>query len=197
MKFESNKISLCVVSVYRLPSTNAIQFVDELPDVINLVNKGEVRVFAGDINIDVSEPNDSITNKYLNIMADNCFLSYINKPTRVTATSETTLDHVFVRRPTKHNLLFTPVIIQCDVTDHFATVLQIREDCRVPSDINKAKQTSKSAYFTIIDYNRLRNDLLLETWDSVYNIHNRRQSQILLLTTLLKNSMITSTYPKN
>lgn len=70
--------------------------------------------------------NDSpIVNDYLNVLSSNGYISYINKPTRVTDTSATTLDHVFVR-VRKDIIKATSIeasIIQTDMTDHFSPII--------------------------------------------------------------------------
>lgn len=170
LNFEKNDISFCVICVYRLPSTDASQFVNDFQNLIKLTDKNKVCLFAGDMNIDVLDLNDNCTNHYLNVMAQNGFLSCVNEPTRVTSTSQTCIDHMFVRRPSKiHNLDLIPVIVQSDVTDHYAVVLQFRQsDAMYKKNINPPNPQ----YSNILDYTKLKNYLLSESWDGLYTQSN-------------------------
>lgn len=170
LNFEINSIPFCIVSAYRLPSTGSVQFVGELQNILESFDRNKVCVFTGDINIDILDTQNGVTSEYLNIMADNGYLSYINKPTRVTLTSQTTVDHIFVRKPLKYNLLFTPIVLQCDITDHFAVMLEI--NLKIPSGGIDARSNQSPQYLTTLDYNKLKHSLLSETWNNIYKESN-------------------------
>lgn len=171
MNFEIDSYMFCVISVYRLPSTNSLRFINELDDLLGTVGRNRICVFAGDINIDILNPHEDVANRYLNIIAENGFLSYVNKPTRVTATSSTIIDHIFVREPVGCCLHFTPLILQCDIADHFATLLQVNRDFPVTSRSSHSLRSSAGVYYSV-DYNLLKNNLTSKTWERIYSQTN-------------------------
>lgn len=79
-----------IISLYRSPGLPAAEFNNNLSrflDICNSKSNSQMVFFVGDINIDIlSKSKDSET--YLNIMAENNFVSLINKHTRVTQVSK-------------------------------------------------------------------------------------------------------------
>jgi len=53
-------------------------------------------IYIGDINISLLDEN-TVTQSYNNILNSNGFVSLINKATRITANSQTNIDHIFIR----------------------------------------------------------------------------------------------------
>lgn len=162
--FEVDSYLFSVVAVYRLPSTIVLQFIEELDILVSQIDNNRICIFTGDININILDLNDNIANRYLNILAKNGFYSCINKATRVTTTSKTAIDHVFVRKPFRHCLSLTPTILQCDITDHYAVLLQICSDnsSRVTIDTHPHSDKYK------INYNKLRDLMSSVDWRKIY-----------------------------
>ena len=72
------------------------------------------------------------------MLRSNAFHSIVDKPTRVTATSSTLLDHIL--RPTNDAISqITPGILNSDVSDHFPTFALIKngEKKKVPALENR------------------------------------------------------------
>ena len=57
------------------------------------------------------------------MLRNNAFHSIVNKPTRVTATSSTLLDHILTNDTISQ---ITPGILNSDVSDHFPTFISIK-----------------------------------------------------------------------
>ena len=50
----------------------------------------------GDFNYDLLQAENRYTSKFIETMFDHCFYSMINKPTRITSSNATVLDHVWI-----------------------------------------------------------------------------------------------------
>ena len=87
--------SLIVGVIYRHPNTSYVSFKEQFCKIMqNFSRSNNTFVLMGDYNIDISKQN--IDNKIQNYVNDSsgCF-SLINKPTRITSTLATTLDHMY------------------------------------------------------------------------------------------------------
>lgn len=56
------------------------------------------------------------SNDYLNVLAKHEYISCINNFTRVTESSNTCIDHIFIRNIETNNINLN--ILRCDITDH-------------------------------------------------------------------------------
>ena len=63
-----------------------------------MVNKKKKKcLFLGDINIDLDPKNAKpASSDYIHLLQSNAFYSLITSPTRVTFTSQTFIDHIFI-----------------------------------------------------------------------------------------------------
>lgn len=166
--FEINNIHFGLTVSYRPPATNVGQFIVDLDEYFRNIKKEKVEIFAGDININTLEVFDINVNNYLDILTQNGFKSYINKPTRVTETTSTIIDHIFVREcrdlnKDRTNVEFKPILIKTSLTDHYSVILSVN----VISNTTKHKLEKTEQKF--INYNQLCNVLENETWANVYN----------------------------
>lgn len=92
--FRSKQFNLLVV--YRTYDSNIDAFLTELENYYDSINLNKSCIFLGDINLYILK-NDIITNRYFNCLKGNGLLQVIDKPTRVTGTNKSCLDHIFVR----------------------------------------------------------------------------------------------------
>lgn len=171
LKICINHLIYNIIAVYRLPSTNKLIFLEELKLIFenNKTRDNNICIFTGDINIDINNKQDQLVNNYLNIMAQNGFLSYINKATRISDESESCIDHFFLRtKNVNENIKITPIIIQSAVTDHYPILIKIEENFKSSSS-NKSQ--IKNTY-SQIQYNKLINKLSKENWNNLYNYHD-------------------------
>lgn len=148
---------------------------------------------CGDFNINILD-NYIKTNDYLNILASRCFLSCINGYTRVVNNSATCIDHIFVKNIAINKI--DPIILKCDITDHFATIIYI--------DIGKISNTrvkNNLKQYNIIDFVLLNNLLKNENWsclsnnndvDSLINIFNNKFNYIINLSSNIKYPYLNS-----
>ena len=75
------------------------------------------------MNINTSKNSSSkYKQDYLNVLSSNCSTNIIDKPTRVTPTSATVLDHILTNE-NKHQVI--PFVIDYDITDHYPVAVLI------------------------------------------------------------------------
>ena len=99
--------------IYRPPNTNVNTFSDCLSGILDKINKEDRPCYLlGDFNIDLINPQSE---SFLNIILSNSFHPRIDSPTRLTDTSATLIDNVFIN--THSNLIKSGVWL-ADISDH-------------------------------------------------------------------------------
>ena len=108
--------------VYRMPDSSVDVFNERLTDILNFVHR-ENKLFylLGDLNIDLFKHDvHRPTSEFLDAIYSYNVYPLITKPTRVTATSATLIDHILSNNidiSSGH----TQGILCTSITDHFAT----------------------------------------------------------------------------
>ena len=113
--------SIIIGIVYRMPDSSIDIFNDRMTDIMNKVNK-ENKLFymLGDLNIDLLRYEEHrLTSSFVDILYSNNVFPLITKPTRVTQTTATLIDHVLTNNfdiwgTHRQGILCT------DMTDHYA-----------------------------------------------------------------------------
>lgn len=159
---KQNKIGL--TAYYRPPATNSTEYIDDLENYLSTLNKKNIEILIGDININLLNINSNETNKYLNILGSNDFISYINKPTRVNKDTKSAIDHIFIRTETrlKNNISISPIIFCTDMTDHFTPFVNFTF-----SETKNQKTPKQNKIRQNIHYKKLNSLLSTETWESI------------------------------
>ena len=100
-------------SVYRPPSSKS-EWINTFSLQIEKLLNNEIYI-AGDLNIDFKDGN-SAHNKWEHVIETHDLSQHINTPTRVTAHSETIIDHVYASDSTHMTDMSVPNIA---VSDHY------------------------------------------------------------------------------
>ena len=85
----------------------------------------------GDINIDLST-NTTLTSDYMRLLHSNAFCNLITKPTLVTSTTQTIIDHILTN---DNESIMTPGVLSYKISDHYPIYCAIK-------NINNNKPTS-------------------------------------------------------
>jgi hypothetical protein len=109
-----------LVILYRLQRFSEGEFIQELSRLLDNV-KGNV-LYVGDININLLS-KEGLALTYHSLLDNNGFLSMINNHTRISNTSATCIDHIFIRH--KNVNLFESGIFDIGVTDHCVLGLKL------------------------------------------------------------------------
>ena len=141
IEVETNKKSIVVGVVYRHPGyiVNQIELFTKAieKNFLNMSNKKMEFYLVGDFNIDLLQFQ---FNQIIKTYADN-LLGYsvkccINKPTRISATTKSLLDHIYTNN---FNCSLFSGIALCDISDHLPTFIFIK-------DIKYIKKKSEEVY---------------------------------------------------
>ena len=134
----NNKFYLIIVC-YRHPKGNVNHFIKALESALLTTDPNTVCIFAGDVNIDLLKCNSiSAVKDYLNLMIGNLFTPAITLPTRITASTISLIDHIFVRLPSKLiNSEITSGNLYCDISDHLPNF------CFISNSSSNLKSTSR------------------------------------------------------
>ncbi|KAJ8936922.1 hypothetical protein NQ318_012543, partial [Aromia moschata] len=123
-------------------------------------------ILVGDLNIYILAEDNDYTKDYLNILAENAFLSTINDITRPHNQTGTCIDHIFLNSKDELNFVL-PFIIKTDITDHFTIAMQLV----FPKRRNNPLAT-QIQYKTYIDMDKLKQAVSEINWESLYQLQN-------------------------
>lgn len=169
LKFSLKNVNYNIFAIYRSPTSNTLNFINELDSYLNINSTADINIMVGDININIKNP-DVTVNSYLNALSSQGYISYINSNTRVTKNSESCLDHIFLKKRTDHIAAqnFTSIIYETAVTDHYSVILNISEQNTKTNN----QKTEDFVQIANIDYIKLNNILQDETWRNIYAEEN-------------------------
>ena len=114
-----SKNKLFVAEVYRVPNTNQATSIERYDRLLSLLtlNNGDV-IMGSDLNFDLMKVNShGHTSDLLDIFIASGALPTIKRPTRITHTSSTVIDNLFVKYSCYENI--DSVIIVSDISDNF------------------------------------------------------------------------------
>lgn len=181
ISFKINNTTVGITASYRLPSTDTQLYITELAQYLDSKNKNQIDIFLGDININLLNYNFLEVNNYLNILAKNGYICYINEPTRITSNSKSIIDHIFVHKRNSINqkVNINSMIFETDLTDHFSTGITFDFNEKNINDSNTEKIQKK------INYQKLNNFLEKEKWEQVLNCKDVQESYNIFINTLI------------
>ena len=89
--------NICVSEVYRPPNSDDLQFMSGMKTLVDKVNNYDKSFVCGDFNYDLLKSHlHSKTGEMLSFFLDSQFAPYIVHPTRVTHSTSTLIDNIFV-----------------------------------------------------------------------------------------------------
>ena len=145
-----SKLYFVIGTLYRHPGSNTLVFCEKLNATLSNLNKSNKKILIlGDLNLNTTGCNQHPHAKdHLNILSSNAAFPLIIKPTRITSTSSTLLDHI-ITNITQNTLL--PGILRSDLSDHFPTFCFILLDSK-PFKITVNKKIRSLNKFKPEDY---------------------------------------------
>ena len=109
--------------IYRPPNTSVTKFSDSLTQILDKINKEDRPCYMlGDYNVDLI---NSQSESLLNVLFPNGFYPRINRPTRITNTSATLIDNIFINT---HSNNIKSGIWLADISDHFPIFITLPYD---------------------------------------------------------------------
>ena len=117
-----------------------------LKDCLKIINKSKKPCFIqGDTNFNLMDLDNKYCNTFTEAMFDNYFFSHINKPTRITNTSATCIDHIWSNI---YDLDIFSGIITEKIADHMIT-FQFSKLC-----VNQPKIKPQKRVISRLDWNK-------------------------------------------
>lgn len=161
LKDKSNNIFV-ILNCYRSPSGNHSIFLENLDQVLNCIYKPNIYFFVcGDFNIDSYTINGDY-NKLLDILSTyNLNNNLVKWPTRVTNTSITAIDHIFVNFTDNAGITG---VFDNTVSDHRTVFVEFTFRADVSPIFCEKRQFTDNAVNNFIDV------LILEDWNDVYGV---------------------------
>ena len=159
-----NNEKIVITSIYKSPTICQRTFTMELLNYLEKLEKCDVHIIAGDININILSLSEN-SQEYLNVLNSQEYISYINKPTRIQGDAHTCIDHFFIKSNIEESN-FTSIIYEADITDHYPIMLFIKLETKIT--LNK----NNSQYKQYTDYYKLKKGLEKENWEELYNSNN-------------------------
>lgn len=166
VKLSTGKKSNFLASVYRPPRGNISDFLLALDKLLNLIESRKFTnyYFRGDWNLDLLKPNDTGVLDFMNLMYSYGFLPLTTKPTRVTDTGATLIDHIWTTQPgnsIKNCILYT------DITDHFPVYSHIHMHINHQKHVYLQKRNYSNG--NIKDF---INNIKRVNWEQTLNTHD-------------------------
>ena len=124
LKLKTEKLLLC--SGYRAPGHNPGKFVEEYEEIVSKMNKTGLPVIIGlDHNLDLlKHKSHNPTSRFVEKNLDLNMVPCITKPTRITKSSATLIDNIFVPLNLVPNV--SSYIIIEDMSDHLPIVMKLQ-----------------------------------------------------------------------
>ena len=158
----SNK-NILVLSIYRPPSGNVGDFLDKLSELLSLarnVNYNDIYVI-GDFNLDLlKHANNVHICEFINLMYSFSLFPLVTKPTRVTNTTASLIDHIWT---TQFETNTKNYIIHNDTTDHFPVLSQFR----IQNTNTTATEFTYKRCYTSVACDNFANEVAKLDWSPV------------------------------
>ena len=151
--------------VYRRPNSNPREFLNVFQNLLEKIILEKKRCYImGDINIDLLKWDSStVVSDLVATCHSRMFMNTITKPTRVTQTSATLIDHIW-SNDTSNNV--KSGIIYSKISDHFPVFALYK--CEMKGSCNEGSTTIKRRNFSEENISRFRACLREVCWDLVY-----------------------------
>lgn len=165
LKWNDNNVNTLILNCYRSPSGDLNLFCDRIVDVLNNLVKPNINVIlCGDFNLD-SYNNSKDFNTLCHILACFNLRSVVKWPTRVSDTTLTTIDHIFINFKSEGLCCVFDNII----SDH-RTVLFDLNNGEIDNSESKKNMSFLKRSFNENAILNFVNMIHNERWESLYNI---------------------------
>ena len=164
IEIKTKQKNIIVGAIYRRPKTDITSFNDKIDDILQKIcSENKIMIISGDFNFDLLKLNSVETvQDYVTNFLTKQFFHTITKPTRVTSTAATLIDHIWC-----NNLvdLISSGIIYSPISDHFPIISSFKIN-----HPKKEKNTSRNVRRKFNDENiaQFIEQLKDTSWDLVF-----------------------------
>jgi hypothetical protein len=155
--------NLLLSEIYRIPNTSERESLARYDEMVRNICGTNTNVILGtDQNMDYMKINNVMVSDLLNIFVTNGILPTITRPTRITHTSATLIDNLYVKCDHYDNL--HSVILLDNISDHFPVIMCVGK--------NTNHKEKKPLIFThrpmgFEQITRLKDALSTTSWDDI------------------------------
>ena len=165
VKFAGGTDKYIIAVIYRHPRDNAGTFLNSIDAKLQILNKKRTKIMLmGDTNIDL-KCDSSLKSEYVHMIESNAFLSLITQPTRVTAGSQTIIDHLLTNDAES---VITPGVFLHKLADHYAIYCSISSYNFKHTKKRESTHTCRNIHS--VDDNKVCNDLESSLMPMMYDI---------------------------
>ena len=168
---QADKRNILIGCIYRPPNTDLGLFNNYISSVLSVIDKGNNKLafILGDFNLDLLKFNvHAPTGEFINTMMSHSYFPLITYPTRISDSSATLIDNIFVNT---NKFPCKSAIIYNDISDHLPVVAHVevnfKKNFKLPTTFVKRCINNESlALFNLhLQHNGV--------WDEVYqSLHN-------------------------
>ena len=154
---------IIIGTCYKSPDNNNLT--ECLENTLNLINP-ECEIYVlGDFNICLLKDKSDYKKSYKNLTDLHNFKQLINKPTRVTETSASCIDHIFVNKSEK---VSQSGVIESGISDHFITFCTRKINNEILNKHNTVMARSMKNYCSEVFIEKLKE----VNWENVFRCSN-------------------------
>ena len=179
---KNSEKTIILGNVYRSPSNNTQKFLDLYEQMLQKLDKHKTKqiIISGDFNIDLIKHETQIFSQNLiDLTTRHGLAQTISRPTRITDTSATLIDHVYTNMISK---VVTTSVLTLDLTDHLATSITVsldsNYDCSKWHEVGRIYSKENRNEYRIFNeansekFHHLVNN---ETWDIPDGLDSQQQ----------------------
>ena len=173
IEVKGNRYNIIIAGIYRPPNTPVKQFVDDYSKLSERLQNEPIVLLAMDHNLDfLKHQIHSETQCFLEINLAANIIPSITKPTRVTTSSATLIDNIFVRTALPESI--KSGIVVDNTSDHFILITEIANPCVTQCEpecytTRKVGNTETNKISRSIDGINWKDRLLNKTADEAFN----------------------------
>ena len=174
--------TVIVGNVYRSPSNSTQKFLDLYEHILQKLDKHKTKqvIISGDFNIDlIKHETDTFSQNLLDLTTKYGLAQTISRPTRITDTSATLIDHVYTNMISK---VVTTSVITLDLTDHLATSITVSLDANFDSTkwnkigrIYSKENRNEYRIFNVANSEKFTELINNENWDIPEGLDSQKQ----------------------
>ncbi len=154
-----------ICCLYRPPDGSSKNFVEKLENQMETIidNPANDLIIMGDVNIDMNKWDNNSRTLH-NFTIKHSLTQIITKPTRITETTSSVIDHIYVNN--------TELYVHCGTLEPGLSDHSMVFVCRKQAKISKEKKSITVRNYRNFDPIKFGNDIVNTDWSNVYNAKN-------------------------
>lgn len=171
---EFNTKPIVIAEIYRPPGTSIPDFNNCIDQCLTLINEDKKLFYLlGDFNINLFNVKHHVpTANFMNTMFSHLGVPLINRPTRLTSSSATLIDHIYTNAIQLLENKSLSGVLCVNISDH----LPIFHLCNSQSNVTVKIQAKPRRVINTKTLNKLKTSLEKQDWSTVMQIENTHKA---------------------